>query len=118
SYFETLGLLPRAGRLLTPTDRESDPVAVVNEAFVAAHLGGASAVGRHIRVVLRGESAATAPLRTIVGVYPDIKEKTLYEPTPPTVYLPIDARDATRMALLLRTDRPAGDMTLEMRRAI
>jgi ABC-type antimicrobial peptide transport system permease subunit len=53
-----------------------------------------------------------------VGVYPDIKEKTIYEPTPPTVYLPIDARDATRMAVLVRTDRPAGEMTQPMRAAI
>jgi hypothetical protein len=49
---------------------------------------------------------------------PDIKEKTLYEPTPPTVYLPLDARDATRIAILVRSDRPLGEMTLEVRRAI
>jgi ABC-type antimicrobial peptide transport system permease subunit len=75
-------------------------------------------VGRQIRVVLRGETAATAPLRTIVGVYADIKERTLYQPTPPTVYLPLDARDATRMAIVVRTDRPLGEMTIAMRRAI
>ena len=37
---------------------------------------------------------------------------------PPTVYLPVDARDATRMALLVRTTRPVGDVTPEIRRAI
>ena len=118
SYFATLGLTPRAGRLLTSADRESSPVAVVNQAFVTAHLGGKPAVGRQVRVVLRGETAASAPLRTIVGVYADIKERTLYQPTPPTVYLPLDARDATRMAIVVRTDRPLGEMTLAMRRAI
>jgi len=118
SYFVALGLTPRAGRLLAPADRESSPVAVVNEAFVAAHLDGRPAVGRQIRVVLRGETAATAPLRTIVGVYADVKERTLYQPTPPTVYLPVDARDATRMAIVVRTDRPLGEMTLAVRRAI
>ena len=117
-YFEALGLVARAGRVLNGMDRESAPVAVVNEAFVATHLNGGQAVGRRIRVVPRGATAATAPLRTIVGVYPNIKETTLYEPVPPTVYLPVDARDATRMALVLQTDRPVGDMTLEMRRAI
>lgn len=118
SYFAALGLTPRAGRLLAPADRESSPVAVVNEAFVAAHLDGRPAIGRQIRVVLRGEAAATAPLRTIVGVYADVKERTLYQPTPPTVYLPVDARDATRMAIVVRTDRPLGEMTLAVRRAI
>jgi ABC-type antimicrobial peptide transport system permease subunit len=91
---------------------------VVNEAFVAAHLAGRPPVGRQIRVVLPGNTYATTPLRTIVGVYPDIKEKTLYEPPPPTVYLPLDARDATRVAVLVRSDRPIGEMTLEARRAI
>jgi predicted permease len=118
SYFAALGLTPRAGRLLTLADSESSPVAVVNEAFVATHFEGRPAVGRQIRVVLRGGNAATAPLRTIVGVYPDIKERTLYQPVPPTVYLPVDARDATRMAIVVRTDRPVGEMAVAVRRAI
>jgi putative ABC transport system permease protein len=118
SYFDTLGIRARAGRLLTPADNESTPVAVVNDAFVAAHFAGRPAIGRQIRVVLPGSTFSTAPLRTIVGVYPNIREKTLYEPTPPTVYLPLDARDATRMAVLVRSDRPIGELTLDVRRAI
>jgi predicted permease len=117
-YFETLGLTARAGRLFTPQDDDAANVVVVNEAFVATHLGGTPAIGRQVRVVLRGATAAETPLRTIVGVYPDIREKTIYEPTPPTVYLPIDARDATRMAVLVRTDRPVGEMMPTMRAAI
>jgi predicted permease len=117
-YFDTLGLTARAGRLFTPQDDDAANVVLVNEAFVTAHLGGAPALGRRIRVVLRGASASATPLRTIVGVYPDIKEKTIYEPTPATVYLPIDARDATRMAVLVRTDRPVGEMTPAIRAAI
>lgn len=117
-YFETLGLTARAGRLLRPEDDDAANVVVVNEAFVAAHLGGASAIGRQIRVVPRGATATVTPLRTIIGVYPNIKEKTIYEPTPPTVYLPLDARDATRMAVLVRTDRPVGEITQAMRAAI
>lgn len=117
-YFATLGVVSRAGRLFTASDSESHPVAIVNEAFVAAHLNGGPAVGRQIRVVLPNETPATSRLRTIVGVYPDIKEKAVYAPTPPTVYLPVDARDATRMAMLVRTNRPVGEMTQEMRAAV
>jgi len=108
----------RAGRLFTASDRESTPVAVVNDAFVRTHLAGGAVIGRQIRVVPSGATVMTTPWRAIVGVYPDIKETTLYDPTPPTVYLPIDARDATRMAMLVRTDRPVGEMTEAMRRAI
>jgi hypothetical protein len=117
-YFDTLGLTAREGRLFTPADDDAAHVVVVNEAFVATHLGGAPAVGRRIRVVLDAGVTSPAPLRTIVGVYPDIREKTIYEPTPPTVYLPLDARDATRMAVLVRTDRPASEMTQAIRAAI
>jgi hypothetical protein len=117
-YFPTLGLTARAGRLFTAADRETTQVAVVNQAFVAKHLNGGPAVGRQIRVALRGTTIAQAPPRTIVGVYPDIKEKTIYEPTPPTVYLPIGARDSTRMAIVVRTDRGFGEMTPAVRRAI
>jgi predicted permease len=117
-YFETLGLSARAGRLFTSQDQDGSDVAVVNEAFVATHLGGMSAVGRRIRVVPRGAPAGATALRTIVGVYPDIKEKTIYERTPPTVYLPLEARDATRMAVLVRTNRPVAEMTPAMRAAI
>ena len=117
-YFETLGLTARAGRLFTAADDDAARVVIVNEAFVAQHLNGKPAVGRQIRVVPRGAGPGTAPFRTIVGVYPDIKEKTVYEPTPPTVYLPVDSRDATRMAVVVRTDRPVGEMTQAMRAAI
>ena len=34
------------------------------------------------------------------------------------MYLPLDTRDATRMAVLVRTDRPVGEMTQAMRAAI
>ena len=118
SYFATLALSPRAGRFFTAADHESTPVAIVNEAFVARHLDGAPAVGRQIRVVVPGQTAGTAPLRTIVGVYPDVKEKTIFEATPPTVFLPMDARDATRMALLVRTDRSPAQIQTEMRKAL
>ena len=117
-YFATLGLTARAGRLFRAEDDDAANVVVVNEAFVAAHLDGAAAVGRRIRVVLGGGAAAVPPLRTIVGVYPDIKEKTIYESTPPTVYLPLDARDATRIAVLVRTLRPVSEMTPAIRAAV
>ena len=117
-YPATIGLTPRAGRAFTAQDREATPVLMVNEAFVARHLDGGPAIGRQVRVALRGTRIDTTMPRTIVGVLPDVKEKTIYEPTPPTVYLPIGARDSTRMAILVRADRGLGEMTPAIRRAI
>ena len=118
TYFETLGLQARAGRLFSPADSGDAPIAIVNQAFADAYLAGETAVGRQVRVVTRGEPPGRATLRTIVGVYPNIKERTIYHPTPPTVYLPLEARDATRMAVLIRTARPLGEMTPLIRQAV
>lgn len=57
-----------------------------------------------------------------MGVVANLKEKTLYEPTPPTVYVPITQADswrvALRMALLVRSPRPIGDLIPLIRAAI
>lgn len=122
-YFETLGLTPRFGRLFSATDPPTVPVAIVNEAFVRQHLDNQTAVGRRVRVTLRGIDAGDPLPRTIVGVVADVKEKTLYEPAPPTVYVPMTQSDSTwmallRMALLVRSDRPVGDLIPLVRTAV
>jgi putative ABC transport system permease protein len=64
SYFDVLGLVPAAGRLLRPADTALDPpVAVLGYAYAERRFGGAaSAVGRSLR-----NGARTY---TIVGVTP------------------------------------------------
>jgi putative ABC transport system permease protein len=51
-------------------------------------------------------------------VAPDVKDETLFAPVPPVIFLPLDAGDATRMAMILR--RPGGfaDLPTEIRRAV
>jgi hypothetical protein len=93
-------------------------VAVVNEAFVRQFLGGREAVGRRLRVTPRGIRQLDVGVRSIVGVVPDIKETLIFEPAPPTVYIPVGHGDSTRMALLVRSDRPAGELALLVRGAI
>jgi predicted permease len=114
-YFDVLGLNPREGHV--DIVGAASPMVVVNEAFVRTYLKGRPAVGESIRVRARG---AAVPLqdRMIAGVVPDVKDETLYASTPPVIFLPLDAGDSTRMAIVLR--RPGGftGLATEVRRAV
>lgn len=114
-YFDVLGLTPREGHV--DIVGAASPLVVVNEAFVRTFLKGRPPVGESIRVRVRG---LEVPLqdRVIAGVVPDVKDETVYDATPPVIFLPLDAGDSTRMAIVLR--RPGGftDLSTEVRRAV
>ena len=117
-YLETLGLAPRAGRFFQSTDAPTAAIAVVNEAFARQFLPGREPVGHRLRVTPRGLKQLEIGPRTIVGIVPDVKEELIFKPTPPTVYIPVGHGDSTRMAMLVRSDRPFGELTLLVRGAI
>jgi len=82
-YFDLFRIPLKKGRSLASGDRSGEPgVAVVNEAFVAARLGGTNPIGRVIR---RGEKM---PAITIVGVVGDVRRGGRLAPIEPQVYLP------------------------------
>jgi len=119
-YFSTLGIRPLSGRLLEAGDRrDSAPVAVVNEAYARAYLSGADPVGR--RITLPGGNSwrlggiafqlgerLTSEVE-IVGVVPDIKQRSLEDPIQPAVYMPQEQWVLRKMAIVIRseTDDPA-----------
>ena len=121
-YLETLGLAPRTGRFFSATDSASAPVAIVNETFARRYFDNQPAVGRHLRITFNGIKALEPRPREIVGIVADLKEKTLYEATPPAVYVPIAQNGSAlvplRMALVVRTVRPSGDVIPLIRLAI
>ncbi|HZB25796.1 MAG TPA: ADOP family duplicated permease [Vicinamibacterales bacterium] len=120
-YLETLGVRTRAGRLFSKTDTSGAPVAIVNEAFVRRYMKEREVIGRRLRITFTDMKALDHVPRTIVGVVPDLKEKTLYEPAPPVVYVLVgqtDWRVGLRMALLVRSDRPMGDIIMGIRSAV
>ncbi len=88
SYFATLGISLREGRLLTRQDGlGSEQVAVVNETM-ARRLWPQpqqSAVGQRIKPGLPG---SPMPWITIVGVVADVKQDTLSAQVQPQVYVP------------------------------
>ena len=91
NYFDTLGLAPAAGRLLTEADDRvgAEPVAVLSYAFWQQRFGGSPAVvGRTI--------ALNAVAVTIVGVMPQEFHSTLQVGEAPQVDDPARAARGAR----------------------
>lgn len=68
-YFDALGVPVLRGRTFTEDDRTGAlPVAIINDAFASQTFHEEDPIGKHIRVRFHGESTASAPWVTIVGV--------------------------------------------------
>ena len=101
-YFETMRIPLIEGRDFRSGDvpPTADPpttagVAIVNEAFARTYLGGRSAVGRHVIA-----NSDRVPMQ-IVGMAADTVYSSLREAMPPTVFVPLQARQGA--TLLVRT---------------
>jgi predicted permease len=103
-WFATLGTRLVAGRAFTDRDRKgTSPVAVVNQAFVRRFLNGQDPIGHTVQrrpIFNRNRPGAPPEVpKEIVGVVADAVYRTLREPVPPTMYLPMDQlEDAFRPA--------------------
>jgi putative ABC transport system permease protein len=106
AYFRTLGIPVVAGRAFTSTDTvRSTPVCIVNEALVRQYLKGRSPVG--VRIVVRGMNTGGAPLpvRDIVGVVADVKERPDETTAQPQIYVPFAQDTPSQLSLSIE---PAG----------
>jgi len=88
SYFETMRVPVRAGRLFTQADSTaSTPVAIVNEAFVKRYFPEGRAVGLTVELVKMGPVVSDA--RQIVGVVANTQQQGLKLAPPATIYAPV-----------------------------
>jgi predicted permease len=108
-YFATLGVRLLRGRRFTPADdRDSVPVAVVNETLARRFFGDEDPLGRRITV----EEHASE----IVGVIADVRPLRPDQPTPPEVYWPIRQYRRGAAYLVLRTSPGASGIETSVRR--
>lgn len=92
-YFNTLGIMPVAGRVLADNDVAGAPrVVVVNRTF-ASLLPGTNAIDQTIPLHLQGEDE---PWR-VVGVVDDVRHGALTEPRQPEVFVPYRQVDWNRL---------------------
>ena len=96
-YFETLGLRMVRGRDFIDVDGTAGHEAViVNQLLANSYFPNADPIGRRIGL---SEGTAAPSWFTIVGIAPDVRQRTLAGPDP-TVYMPSRA-DPQRLAMLL-----------------
>lgn len=106
-YFATLGIPLIAGREFTRDDRaDSPPVCIVNEVFARRYLEGRAPIGT--RLVVRGATTSGGPLpvRDIVGVVRNVKERPEETDPEPEIYVPIAQDPATMLSFVVQ---PAGE---------
>jgi putative ABC transport system permease protein len=79
-YFGTMGMTLLRGRGIEPTDETgTEPVAVVNETFVARNFPGEDVIGARIRVT--ASFGYGSPYWRVVGVVADVRRSLSGEPT-------------------------------------
>ncbi len=100
-YFETAGTRLLAGRDVTwHDDKDSPPVAIVNQTFAGRLFGTPNAIGR----VFRDGSGKNL---TIVGIVEDGKYGSLTEDASPAVFYSVAQNPDTDTHVLIRTATPA-----------
>jgi putative ABC transport system permease protein len=123
-YFGTLGIEIRHGRVLDAGDREgTPPVAVVNEAFVAAHWPDVRDTPEAVlgkRVAITGWSAQPAWYE-VVGVVADVATTALAGDDDQAFYIPYAQRSnawARFGTLAVRGSLPPGELASALREAV
>jgi len=112
-YFKALGIPLLRGRTFTPADDSlAPPVAIINKTMAATYLPGLDPIGRMLR--FPGDSVRI----TIVGVVGDVREKGLDSDPPPQMFLPIDARTPSNVALVARGNLPRRQLLARLTEAV
>jgi putative ABC transport system permease protein len=122
SYFETMGIPLRRGRLFTADDAgAAPPVALVNETLARRWWPRGNPVGDRVAVGRFEEREfpdIIEPPREIVGVVADTKGPELKAPARVTVYIPVaQARSSDGMSWVVRAGFSAG-LARQLRSAV
>ncbi|MCW5559246.1 MAG: ABC transporter permease, partial [Verrucomicrobiae bacterium] len=110
NYFQTLGIRLLRGRHFDSHDTVEAPfVVIVNESFARAFFPNGDALGQRLRVMDGYRDRPTE----IVGIIPDIRQRSLTGPPGPEMYFPIQQRCWFTGQLVLKTaGEPAAMMPM------
>jgi putative ABC transport system permease protein len=117
NYLQVLGVRLLAGRLIDGRDTKEAPLAVViNETFARRYWPNSSAVGGRIRL---SSSDRTVPIRTVVGVIADVRERGLQLDLKPAMYLPFSqVQQPSASYLIVRTAEDPNSLINPIRSAM
>lgn len=102
-YFKTMRIPLISGRIFTERDGlKSPPVIIINQAFARKYFPGENPIGKHVRAEL-GDDVYEHPMREVVGVVGDTRQRNLTADAPPTYYLPYAQALITNPYLTIRS---------------
>jgi len=103
-YFKTMGIPILKGRDFNQFDQhKSAPVIIVTEAFAKTHFPGEEAVGKRIQPGISTFDNEKAPMREIVGVVGDVRNRALNTEARPAFYEPITQVPFPQMSVVVKT---------------
>jgi putative ABC transport system permease protein len=103
-YFKTMGIPVLKGRDFNQFDQHrSTPVIIVNETFARTHFPGEDAIGKRIQPGISTFDNEKAPMREIVGVVGDVRNRGLDTPARPAFYDPITQVPFPQMSVVVKT---------------
>ena len=114
-FFEAAGVPFVAGRDVSLSDTRDRPrVAVVNEAFAAAHWPGESALGRRMRF----DRDPTYPRIEVVGIVRNLRHNGPAAPPRPEFYLPYTQSSFSFMAVVVKAHGDPASLAQPVRQAV
>ncbi len=117
-YFRVLGIPLRRGRAFNGADgKKTNPVIVVNEAFVRIYFQGQEPLGQH--VIIDGPDDKPLPPREVVGVVGDIHFQRFDDEEQPEYYIPFEqAPSAVTQVVVRSKGSDAAALTAPVRAAL
>jgi putative ABC transport system permease protein len=117
-YFRVLGIPLRRGRAFSEADgKNSNPVIVVNEAFVSRFFPGQEPLGQH--VVIDGPDDKPLPPREVVGVVGNVRFQRFDDEERPEYYIPFEqAPTAVTQVVVRAREGDAAALTAPVRAAL
>jgi predicted permease len=112
-YFKTMGIRMLRGRDFEPADADRGWVAIVNESFVRTYFPGEDPIGKKARSLFGPRN-----MKEIVGVVADVHQTDLTEPPEPVFYTNAAQDIAMGFTLVVRSSRPAADVTSAVRSVV
>jgi putative ABC transport system permease protein len=105
TYFETMGIPVTRGRAFTDSDhRDNSPVCIVSEAFVRRFLGNRDPIGLRVVVPMLSFGNEAPPVREIVGIARQVRQRPEEMVAVPQIYVPIDQNAWYQASLIVRSD--------------
>jgi len=103
-YFKTMGIPILKGRDFNQFDQhKSTPVVIVTETLAKTHFPGEDPIGKRIHPGINTFDNEKAPMREIVGVVADVRNRSLNIEPRPAYYVPITQVPFPQMSIVVKT---------------